>query len=138
MRKQLSTIKRCWTTNFFKTAFKNHPPITFVKASEIIEEMHLAMMNELMNSSQSIELKHTLGSLELKKSKMMKEAFIVDWKRTKERGKLTRQLNHHTSGWIWNIDFKFAHKQRLDIFQFIPLRKHNRELAKRIFNKKIQ
>lgn len=138
MRRQLSTTKRCWTTHIFKRCFKNHPPITFKQSVDIIEQLHFEMMDFMMKTSRPIEIKRTIGYLYLNKNKTSRESMIINWKKTREKGKLVRELNHHTNGYAWAMRFRFYSQRRLGYFIFKPLKKHKEELARRIKNKIIQ
>ena len=139
MRRQLKSNKRCWSTAYFKNLYKGKPPVTFLKSVEIIEEMHRQMIDHLMVKQRPIQLRRSLGFLELSKRKILSPLrFIPDWKKTRETGKMVRQVNHHTSGFIYSIEFRFASYSNWRLFKFEALRDHKRELAKRILNKDVQ
>jgi hypothetical protein len=139
MRKQLKTNTRCWTTYIYKKLYKNNPPVSFKKSSEIIDEMHNQMIEHLFSKGRPIQLKKSIGYLELNKRKIQNpNRYIPNWKKTREKGKMVKELNHHTSGYIFSIDFQFAGFNAWRLFEFIALRKHKRELAKRIFNRDVQ
>jgi len=139
MRKQLSTNTRCWTTHIFKKVYKNKPPMSFRKSAEIIETMHSEMIDHLFKTSRPIQIRKSIGYLELTKKKTNDpKKMVVNWKKTKERGKLTRELNHHTSGYVFSIGFQFAGFGSWRVFDFTALRKHKRDLKDRIINKDVQ
>lgn len=139
MRKQLSANTRCWTTHIYKKLYKNKPPVSFSKSSEIIEEMHKHMMNHLFENQRPIQLRKSIGYLELTKKKVTDpKKLVVNWKKTRQRGKLTRELNHHTNGHVFSINFQFSGYGNWRIYEFDALRKHKRDLAQRIFNRDVQ
>lgn len=139
MRRQLKTDTRCWTTYIFKKLYKNKAPISFLKSSEIIEEMHHQMMNHLFEKQRPIQLRKSIGYLEINKKKVDNvKRFVVNWKKTRQKGKYVKELNHHSSGYIYSIVFQFSGYGAWRMFEFDALRKHKRDLAQRIFNKDVQ
>lgn len=139
MRKQLKTDVRCWTTAFYNKVYKNETPVSFRKSVEIIEQMHFHMIDHLFSKQRPIQLRKSIGYLELHKRKPMSlSRYIPDWKKAREKGKMVKQFNFHTSGYIFAIHFAFSSYGNWRLFKFNALRKHKRELAKRIFNKDVQ
>lgn len=139
MRKQLKTNVRCWTTAVYNKIYKNNTPVSFVKSVEIIEQMHYHMIEHLFTKQRPIQLRKSLGYLELAKRKPMSQIrYIPDWKKAREKGKMVKQYNFHTSGYVYSIQFNFSSYGNWRMFKFNALRKHKRELAKRIFNKDVQ
>lgn len=137
-RRQLSTETRCWTTHIFNRCYHNHPPITFMKSGEIIDCIHSEMMEFLFTTGRPIEIKKALGTLCLEKIKISRNTMIIDWIKSRGKEKHIRQLNHHSNGYVWTIKMMLSGRWRLKPFTFKPLQSYNRELAQRIFKKKIQ
>lgn len=139
MRKQLSSTTRCWSSYIYKKMFKGNPPVDFNKSVEIIDTMHREMIDHLMKRQRPIQLRRTLGFLELTKTKILSPLrYIPDWKKTRAAGRMIKQANHHTSGYVYSIKFRFAEYSYWRLFKFDALRTHNRELTKRILNKDVQ
>lgn len=140
MRKQLSTELRCWTHYSYNKAFKNKPPVPFIKSVEVIEEMHDHIIDYITSSRGRVQFRKSIGYIELTKTKVNNSLpnRVYNWKKTKIKGKAVKELNHHTDGHIFRYNFQFADYGRMRLFKFKALRKHNRELAKKIFAKDVQ
>lgn len=80
-----------------------------------------------------------LGKIEINKKRILKFGSGirgVDWKTTKEVGKLVYHLNEHSDGFNYNINwFRGRTTKNLSTFSFIPTRTFKRSLAKLIKNR---
>ena len=138
IRRRISTEVRCWTTHIFKRCYKNHPPITFMQSTKIIEDIHQAMYDFMFSTGRAVEIHKNIGELEVVKSKQYKENLPVNWKKTNEKKKLTRDLNHHTNGYMWKIKFTASRMNRMKLYKFKPLDRVKYTLANKIKSKQIQ
>ena len=137
MRRQLGVDNRGWTTHIYNKIYKNKPPVPFIKSSEIIETIHKMMIEHLITHKRPIQIKKSIGYLELSKTKPQNGFYMTNWKKSKELHKRVKELNHHTNGYIYKIEFRFSGYGNWRLFKYRPLRKHNRYLAKRIFDKDV-
>ena len=138
IRRRISTEVRCWTTHIFKRCYKNHPPITFMQSTKIIEDVHAAMYEFMFKTGRPVEIHKNIGAVEIRKRKQNNNNLVVNWKKTKERHKLIRDLNHHTNGYIWNIKFLSSRYIRMGLYKFKPLDMFKYILADKIKSKQIQ
>lgn len=138
-RRSLHAKERCWTTHIYKRLYKNHPPIPFKKTTEIIEEMHSQMIDHLLTKRRPIQIRKSIGYLELAKWKQENATtYVINWPKTLAKGKWVKELNHHTSGYIFSIKLRFTAFNGLRMFKFIPLERHNKELTRRIYAGDVQ
>lgn len=133
----------------FRTASKDnyndfcrkHPNIelTFDEWRNIIYSFNEAFKNYILETGDKAKLPYGFGDFSINKKKRRKmkglnDEFInlpVDWKRTKEKGKIIYNFNFHTEGyffgWTWFKDTaRFKHSQ---LWYFKPTRVTSRMLA---------
>lgn len=135
----LKRKKLAWTTQIYHALYKNHPPIPFRKTTEIIEDIHKRMMDHIYKHRRPIQLSKTIGYLEFVKHKQENQnTHIVNWPKTLAKGKWVKELNHHTSGYVFYVRMETPRRGPLRMYKFIPLKKHKHRLAKLIFSKDVQ
>jgi hypothetical protein len=101
-------------------------------------EFNEMLIDHIILDSGEIELPCRLGSLRIKKIKS-KNRKMVDWKLTKEYGKLIYHLNMHTDGYYykWHWKKKSALFTNKSVYSFVPLRRHKREVAQLLKDNKV-
>lgn len=87
--------------------------LTFDEWKDIIYRFNEAFRNYILETGYKERLPYGFGEFSItkkirRKKKGLKDEFVnlaVDWKRTKERGKITYNFNYHTEGyffgWLW-------------------------------------
>jgi len=120
---------------------KKHPSIhlTFDEWRNILYSFNDSFRNYILETGERAKLPYGLGDFTINKKKRRKlkglnDEFInlpVDWKKTKEKGKIIYNFNYHTEGyffgWIWFKDTaRFKHS---DLWYFKPTRVTSRLLA---------
>ena len=105
---------------------------------DICIEFNEMLVDYIISDAGEIKLPCRLGSLRIKKIKGKKRK-MVDWKTTKEYGKLIYHLNMHTDGyyykWYWKK--KTALFTNKSVYSFVPLRRHKREVAQLLKDSKV-
>lgn len=96
------------------------------------------LVDYIISDAGEVSLPCRLGTLRVKKIKSKKRK-MVDWKNTKEYGKLIYHLNMHTDGYYYKWHWKkqnalFANKS---VYSFKPLRKYKREVAQLLKENKV-
>ena len=96
------------------------------------------LIDYIISDSGEVMLPCRLGTLRIKKIKS-KNRKMIDWKLTKEYGKLIYHLNMHTDGyyykWYWKKqNALFSNKS---VYSFKPLRKFKRDVAKLLKDNKV-
>jgi hypothetical protein len=139
MRKQFKTEKRIWTTYIYKKLYGKELPVSFVKSSEIIETMHEVMMEHLLVHHRPIELRKSIGYLELKKCVIRGPLMVSSFIKARERNTPNyRVINYQTGGKTYAIRFQFSRYGSFRLFKFKALKKHRFEFYKMIQNKDVQ
>lgn len=139
MRRQLKSDTRVWSTHIFKRAYKNKPPITFKKSAEIIETLHEEMMNHLFVNHRPIELRKSIGYLELKKCVIGGDLMVNSYIKAKQRNlKTFRIINYLTGGKTYAIRFQFSRYGSFRLFKFKALKRHRLRFFNMIENKDVQ
>lgn len=125
----------------YKDFCKKHPSInlTFDEWRNIIYSFTDHFKNYILETGEKAKLPFGFGEFSINKKKRRKmtglqNEFInlpVDWKRTKERGKVIYNFNFHTEGfffgWMW---FKSTARFRnVDLWYFKPSRVTSRLLS---------
>lgn len=120
---------------------KKHPSIhlTFDEWRNILYSFNDSFRNYILETGERAKLPYGLGEFTINKKKRRKmkgpnDEFInlaVDWKKTKEKGKIIYNFNYHTEGyffgWVW---FKEATRfKHSDLWYFKPTRVTSRLLA---------
>lgn len=126
----------------YKNFCKKHPTIklTYDEWRNIIYSFNEAFKNYILETGEKAKLPFGFGEFSINKKKRRKikgvdgKEFInlpVDWKKTKEKGKIIYNFNYHTEGfffgWMWFKDttrFKNA-----DLWYFKPSRTTSRLLS---------
>ena len=126
----------------YKNFCKKHPTIklTYNEWRNIIYSFNEAFKNYILETGEKAKLPFGFGEFSINKKKRRKikgvdgKEFInlpVDWKKTKEKGKIIYNFNYHTEGfffgWMWFKDttrFKNA-----DLWYFKPSRTTSRLLS---------
>lgn len=130
INKQLTTTIRCWTPNIYNTLYHNHRPIPFTKTTEIIEEMHMAMIRFLLTRRRPIQLRKSLGYLELRKYKPKKPLRRV--------GTDKAELSMVGEGYIYIIDMKFPKSAGSRDLRFTALQRHRGYIYNEVKLKNVQ
>jgi nucleoid DNA-binding protein len=125
----------------YKDFCKKHPTIslTFDEWRNILYSFNESFRNYILETGERAKLPYGFGEFTVNKKKRRKmkglnDEFInlpVDWKKTKEKGKIIYNFNYHTEGyffgWIW---FKStARFKQSDFWYFKPTRVTSRLLA---------
>lgn len=121
---------------------KKHPSIklTFDEWRNIIYSFNDSFKNYILETGESAKLPFGFGEFSINKKKRKKikanngREFInlpIDWKKTKEKGKVIYNFNYHTEGfffgWVW---FKStARLKNIDLWYFKPSRTTSRMLS---------
>lgn len=120
---------------------KKHPSIslTFDEWRNILYSFNDSFRNYILETGERAKLPYGLGEFTVNKKKRRKmkgpnDEFInlaVDWKKTKEKGKIIYNFNYHTEGyffgWVWfKESTRFKHS---DLWYFKPTRVTSRLLA---------
>lgn len=114
--------------------------IPFEKWKEILYRFNEEFRDYILETGDRIKLPHGFGEFSINKKKRRRfksngeKEFInlpIDWKKTKEKGKIIYNFNHHTEGyffgWMW---FKeFSRLKYTDLFYFKPSRLTSRKLS---------
>lgn len=125
----------------YKDFCKKHPDInlTFDEWRNIIYSFNDSFKNYILETGEKGKLPYGFGDFSINKKKRRKmkglqDEFVnlpVDWKKTKEKGKIIYNFNFHTEGyffgWIWfKNSARFKHSQ---FWYFKPTRVTSRMLA---------
>jgi nucleoid DNA-binding protein len=125
----------------YKDFCKKHPSInlSFDEWRNIIYSFNDSFRNYILETGDAAKLPYGFGDFTVNKKKRRKmkglnDEFInlhVDWKKTKEKGKIIYNFNYHTEGyffgWIWFKETaRFKHS---DLWYFKPTRVTSRLLA---------
>jgi hypothetical protein len=120
---------------------KKHPStsLTFDEWRNILYSFNDSFRNYILETGEKAKLPYGLGEFTVNKKKRRKmkgpnDEFInlaVDWKKTKEKGKIIYNFNYHTEGyffgWVWfKESTRFKHS---DLWYFKPTRVTSRLLA---------
>jgi nucleoid DNA-binding protein len=125
----------------YKLFCKKHPSIklTYDEWRNILYSFNDAFKNYILETGEKAKLPFGFGEFSINKKKRRKkkglnDEFVnlpVDWKKTKEKGKIIYNFNYHTEGfffgWMW-----FKHNARLkntDLWYFKPSRTTSRLLS---------
>jgi nucleoid DNA-binding protein len=125
----------------YKDFCKKNPTIslTFDEWRNILYSFNESFRNYILETGERAKLPYGFGEFTVNKKKRRKmkglnDEFInlpVDWKKTKEKGKIIYNFNYHTEGyffgWIWfKSTARFKHS---DLWYFKPTRVTSRLLA---------
>ena len=125
----------------YKNFCKKHPTIklTYDEWRNIIYSFNDAFKNYILETGEKAKLPFGFGEFSINKKKRrklkgLKDEFVnlpVDWKKTKEKGKIIYNFNYHTEGfffgWMW---FKStARFKNSDLWYFKPSRLTSRLLS---------
>lgn len=120
---------------------KKHPSIklTYDNWRNVVHSFNEAFRDHMLETGEKIKLPYGFGDFAVNKKKRRKlkgknDEFInlpVDWKKTKEKGKIIYNFNYHTEGyffgWLW---FKnTARFKNADLWFFKPSRSTSRLIA---------
>lgn len=137
-------IKIDWRTaskENYKNFCKKHPSIklTFDEWRNILYSFNESFKNYILETGERTKMPFGFGEFSINKKKRRKkkglnDEFVnlpVDWKKTKEKGKIIYNFNYHTEGyffgWIW---FKeTARLKNTDLWYFKPSRTTSRLLS---------
>jgi len=113
--------------------------ISFDDWKNIVYSFNESFKNYILETGERAKLPSGFGEFSINKKKRRKvkglnDEFInlpVDWKRTKEKGKVIYNFNYHTEGyffgWVW---FKNTTRiKNIDLFYFKPTRNTSRLLS---------
>lgn len=125
----------------YKNFCKKHPTIklTYDEWRNIIYSFNDAFKNYILETGEKAKLPFGFGEFSINKKKRRKkkglnDEFVnlpVDWKKTKEKGKIIYNFNYHTEGfffgWMWFKDS--ARFKNADLWYFKPSRTTSRLLS---------
>jgi len=113
--------------------------ISFDEWKNIVYSFNESFKNYILETGEKAKLPSGFGEFSINKKKRRKvkglnDEFVnlpVDWKRTKEKGKIIYNFNYHTEGyffgWVW---FKNTTRiKNIDLFYFKPTRNTSRLLS---------
>jgi nucleoid DNA-binding protein len=113
--------------------------ISFDEWKNIVYSFNESFKNYILETGEKAKLPFGFGEFSINKKKRRKvkglnDEFVnlpVDWKRTKEKGKVIYNFNYHTEGyffgWVW---FKNTTRiKNVDLFYFKPTRNTSRLLS---------
>lgn len=137
---------RSGSINNFYDFCKKHPEIDmeYKEWTKIIYDFNSMFTAHILETGEKIKLPFGIGEFSIIKRKKKKVKVIngkekiglsVDWKKTREKGKLIYNFNFHTEGysfrWIWfknSARFKYS-----DFFYFKAARPVSRMLSNHLF-----
>ena len=105
----------------------------------ILKETNKKIAQLVLGGIYHVFLPCNMGKLKVVKKRLdfAKGKLPVDWKSSKEHGRLIYHTNDHTDGyrykWFWERHTSIAVNK--SFFRFVATRTNNRELAKRLNNK---
>lgn len=125
----------------YKNFSKKHPTVklTYDEWRNIIYSFNDAFKNYILETGEKAKLPFGFGEFSVNKKKRRKKVGLdnefvnlpIDWKKTKEKGKIIYNFNYHTEGyffgWMW-----FKETSRLknsDLWYFKPSRTTSRLLS---------
>lgn len=121
---------------------KKHPSIklSFDEWRQIIYTFTDGFKEYILETGERVKLPFGFGEFSINKKKRKKikknngREFInlpVDWKKTKEKGKIIYNFNYHTEGYFfgWNWFKETARLKHLDLWYFKPSRVTSRLLS---------
>ena len=125
----------------YKNFCKKHPTIklTYDEWRNIIYSFNDAFKNYILETREKAKLPFGFGEFSINKKRRRKmkglnDEFInlpVDWKKTKEKGKIIYNFNYHTEGfffgWMWFKDS--ARLKHTELWYFKPSRTTSRLLS---------
>ena len=125
----------------YKIFCKKHPAIklTYDEWRNIIYSFNDAFKNYILETGEKAKLPFGFGEFSINKKKRRKlkglnNEFVnlpVDWKKTKEKGKIIYNFNYHTEGyffgWMWFKDS--VRLKNADLWFFKPSRTTSRLLS---------
>lgn len=134
-------VRDSWK-DFNANQVKNSPlTVDYKTYRALIESFNKAMVDKILNESYEFKLPYRLGSLRIRKKKMSfksKNALRVDYKRSRESGKLVYHMNDHRDNfnyrWYWKK--KTAIVKNKTAYSFTPTRANKRELARLLLTDK--
>jgi len=125
----------------YKNFCKKHPTIklTYDEWRNIIYSFNDAFKNYILETGEKAKLPFGFGEFSINKKKRRKlkglnDEFInlpVDWKKTKEKGKIIYNFNYHTEGFFfgWKWFKETARLKNADLWYFKPSRTTSRLLS---------
>jgi nucleoid DNA-binding protein len=125
----------------YKNFCKKHPTIklTYDEWRNIIYSFNDAFKNYILETGEKAKLPFGFGEFSINKKKRRKlkglnDEFVnlpVDWKKTKEKGKIIYNFNYHTEGFFfgWKWFKETARLKNADLWYFKPSRTTSRLLS---------
>ena len=142
---RVKTEYRSASKQLYNKFCEKHPDITitFEKWKEVIYTYNYFFRDYILETGEKAKLPWGFGSFAISKRKVKKYKIFngkeyinlpIDWKKTKELGKVIYNLNAHTDGyrykWLWFIlEARIYHS---DIWVFRPSRISSRKIAEYI------
>ena len=141
-------VKNDWRSSSvenYKDFCKKNPSanISFTDWKKIIQSFNHKFLEHILETGETISIPSGLGKITVIKKKRRKvydrkgKEIInlpIDWKKTKEKGKVIYIMNYHTEGyyfgWKWFGDL--ARFKYCNFFRFVPTRKASRMIAEYI------
>lgn len=122
---------------------KKHPAITlsFDEWRNIIYSYNEAFKEYILETGEKVKMPFGFGEFSINKKKRKKVNIVeggkqyinlpVDWKKTKEKGKIIYNFNYHTEGFFfgWYWFKKSARFKHSDLWYFKPARTTSRLLS---------
>lgn len=107
--------------------------VDFKTYKNICKEFNTAVMEDIIKENVPFKMPGRLGTLRICKTKMNysdKNKLKVDWKTSREAGKVVYHLNDHTNGYRFRFWWeKKGPIQNLAFYSFTPTREYKRLLS---------
>lgn len=142
---------RTASVSCYKDFCRKHPDIeiTAKQYANVVRTYNTMFRDYILETGEKTKMPWGIGYFSVNKKKTKKWginphtgeralALPIDWKKTKENGKLIRNFNYHTEGyafrWVWFSDTAYFYKA--DIWNFKPSRTSSRALADKLIRAK--
>lgn len=100
--------------------------------NKFIRALNTEITEQFLSKPQDVQLPQNCGTIGIRKSKMRfdcRRSLRVDWKKTKELGKVIYHLNDHRNNYRYNINWNKGQTTNIRIYSFVPPRSTSRRLA---------
>lgn len=130
-----------YTTSDFYSEYKESRkdfPVEISKAqyNAILKDFFKELATAIIQKRYQFKIPYKMGFILIRKNRVSPQKKAIDWKRTKEEGKIVRHNNLHTDGycfrWSWRKNNSYCSFKNSRFYTFEPtLDKHNREIGTR-------
>lgn len=138
MSKISRTLKEAYKDYPYRHKPKHKYHIDSATYFQIAYDINKEIMEFLMDTGKELKLPHGVGKLRVLKKKTPSQLNkkMIDWKKTKELGKVIYHKNTHSGEYYgkWYWDKRFALVKNKTLFNFDATRTNNRKLASKIKN----